>query len=70
MGDSIIKEARILAVADTVEAMSHNRPYRQSLGLDVALKEIENGKDKLFDEQVVDACLKLFRENNYDFPSI
>ncbi len=69
-GDSIIKEARILAVADTVEAMSHNRPYRPSLGLDAALKEIENGKDKLFDGQVVDACLKLFREDNYDFPAV
>jgi PAS domain S-box-containing protein/putative nucleotidyltransferase with HDIG domain len=69
-GDSIIMEARILAVADTVEAMSHNRPYRPSLGLDKALAEIEQGKGSLFDERVVDACLKLFREDNYEFPVV
>ncbi len=63
-------EARILAVADTVEAMSHNRPYRPSLGLDKALAEIEAGKGSLFDEHVVDACLKLFREDNYEFPAV
>jgi PAS domain S-box-containing protein/putative nucleotidyltransferase with HDIG domain len=68
--DSIIIEAKILAVADTVEAMSHNRPYRQSLGLDKALEEIENNKDKLYDGKVVDACLKLFREDSYQFPSV
>jgi putative nucleotidyltransferase with HDIG domain len=69
-GDSIIIEARILAVADTVEAMSHNRPYRAALGIDKALEEIENGKDKLYDGKVVDACLKLFREDSYQFPSV
>ncbi len=69
-GDAIILEARILAVADTVEAMSHNRPYRPSLGLDKALVEIESGKGSLYDDRVVDACLKLFREDNYEFPLI
>ncbi|MDH6299208.1 HD domain-containing phosphohydrolase [Polynucleobacter sphagniphilus] len=67
-GDSIIKEARILAVADTVEAMSHARPYRPAIGIDAALQEIENGKGRLFDAEVVDACLKLFREDGYQFP--
>lgn len=69
-GDAIIMEARILAVADTVEAMSHNRPYRASLGLDKALSELEAGKGSLFDERVVIACLKLFREDNYEFPAV
>jgi PAS domain S-box-containing protein/putative nucleotidyltransferase with HDIG domain len=69
-GDSIIKEARILAVADTVEAMSHNRPYRASLGIEAALEQIEIGKGKLFDIDVVDACLKLFRQDRYQFPII
>jgi len=69
-GDSIIKEARILAVADTVEAMSHARPYRPALGIDAALQEVENGKGKLFDVEVVDACLKLFREDHYNFPTV
>lgn len=67
-GDAIIIEARIIAVADTVEAMATNRPYRKSLGLDAALAEIEAGKDRLFDGAVVDACLKLFREKGYAFP--
>ena len=69
-GDSIIQEARILAVADTVEAMSHNRPYRPSLGIDKALLEIENGKNTLYDPVVVDACLKLFRLDHYQFPEV
>ncbi|MBU3551348.1 HD-GYP domain-containing protein [Polynucleobacter sp. MWH-Berg-3C6] len=69
-GDSIIREARILGVADTVEAMSHNRPYRPSLGIDAALQEIENGRNTKFDPIVVDACLKLFRKDGYQFPSI
>lgn len=68
-GDSIILEARILAVADTVEAMSHNRPYRAAIGIDEALKEVENGKGTLYDPIVVDACLKLFREDGYQFPA-
>lgn len=68
-GDSIILEARILAVADTVEAMSHNRPYRAAIGIDEALKEVETGKDTLYDPIVVDACLKLFREDGYQFPA-
>jgi PAS domain S-box-containing protein len=70
MGDSIIIEARILAVADTVEAMTHNRPYRTALGIDKALEEIENGKNKLYDGKVVDACVKLFRQDGYEFPAL
>jgi HD-GYP domain-containing protein (c-di-GMP phosphodiesterase class II) len=53
-----------------VEAMSHNRPYRPSLGIDKALDEIESGKGTLFDERVVDACLKLFRQDSYEFPVV
>ena len=68
-GDNIILEARILCVADTVEAMSHNRPYRTSLGIVAALQEIENGKNTRYDPLVVDACLKLFRVDGYEFPS-
>jgi putative nucleotidyltransferase with HDIG domain len=67
-GDNILEEARIIAVADTVEAMSSNRPYRASLGIDAALQVIEDGSGVLFDEKVVKACLKLFNQNNYKFP--
>lgn len=60
--DEICLEARILAVADVVEAMSFHRPYRTSPGLEYALKEIEANKGKLFDPKVVDATLNLFKK--------
>lgn len=65
-GDDIIIEARIMAVADVVEAMASHRPYRPSLGIDAALGEIEKNKGILYDEKVVDACLKLFREKKFN----
>lgn len=64
-GDEILLEARILAVADLVEAMASHRPYRPSRGLDKALEEIETNKGILYDDAVVDACLRLFREKGY-----
>ena len=67
-GDAIIAEARILAVADTVEAMTTNRPYRYAQGLDAALAVISAGRQTLFDGAVVDACLSLFQEQGYAFP--
>jgi putative nucleotidyltransferase with HDIG domain len=67
-GDDIIIEARILAVADTVESMSTHRPYRPALGIEKALAEIERGKGVIYDKLVVDACLKLFRDKNYTIP--
>lgn len=67
-GDQISIEGRILAVADTVDAMSSHRPYRAGLGVEAALAEIERGRGTLYDETVVDACLTLFREKNYKIP--
>jgi len=64
-GDAIIYEARILAVADVVEAMSSHRPYRPGLGVEKALAEIERGRGTLYDAAVVDACMRLFREKGY-----
>ena len=66
-GEDILLEARILAVADTVEAMSSHRPYRPGLGIDVALEEITKNRGKYYDPQVVDAYLALFREQHYSF---
>lgn len=65
---AIILEARILAVADTVESMASHRPYRASLGLDRALTEVEENRGTHYDPQVVDACLRLFREKGYTLP--
>jgi len=64
-GEEIILEARILAVADVVEAMASHRPYRPAHPLDAALKEIEKKKGLLYDEKVVDVCLRLFKEKGY-----
>ena len=63
----IILEARILAVADVVEAMSSHRPYRPALGIDTALEGIFKNRDILYDSDVVDACVKLFRERGFKF---
>jgi PAS domain S-box-containing protein len=64
-GDDILIEARILAVADVVEAMASHRPYRPALGLNAALEEIENNKGTIYDAAVADACLRLFREKGF-----
>lgn len=62
-GDQIILEARILAVADVVEAISSHRPYRPSLGLDAALREIQDRAGSAYDPAVVEACLAVIRDN-------
>ncbi len=66
-GEDICLEARVLAVADVVEAMASHRPYRPALGIGVALKEIEKNKGSLYDPKVVDACGKVFREKGFKF---
>jgi PAS domain S-box-containing protein len=63
--ENILIEARILAVADVVEAMTSYRPYRPSLGIEIALAEIENNADVLYDHDVANACIKLFREKGF-----
>lgn len=64
-GEDILLESRILAVADVVEAISSHRPYRPTLGLNFALEEISNNRDILYDADVVDACISLFRNKNF-----
>jgi len=61
-GSDILLEARILCVADIVEAMSSHRPYRPALGIEKALAQIKQEKDTLLDPKVVDACLKIFKD--------
>jgi len=67
LGKDIILEARILAIADTVEAMASHRPYRPALGIDKALEEISQKRGILYDSEVVDACLKVFNEKGFKF---
>ncbi len=66
-GEDILLEARMLGVADVVEAMASHRPYRPALGIDKALEEISKNRGTLYDSQVVDACVKLFREKEFKF---
>ena len=68
-GNEILLEAKIICVADVVEAMSSHRPYRPALGIDAALEEISKNRGILYDPEVVDMCLKLFKEKSFKFES-
>lgn len=67
VGDAILQEAQILAVADVVEAVCSLRPYRPALGIEKGLEEIRKGRGIRYDTRVVDACVKLFREGRFTF---
>ena len=67
-GDAILPEARVLAVADIVEAMASYRPYRPALGIDFALREIQSQAGTQLDPVIVDACVKLFKEDHFEVP--
>jgi HD-GYP domain-containing protein (c-di-GMP phosphodiesterase class II) len=66
-GNRILQGARIIAVADVVEAMSSHRPYRPALGMDAALDEITKHRGTRYDAGVVDACRRLFLERGFRF---
>ena len=66
-GDQIILEARIITVADVVEAMAGHRPYRPALGIEKALDEIRIGRGVVYDAAVADACISLFSTNRFHF---
>jgi putative nucleotidyltransferase with HDIG domain len=63
--EEILLEAQIIAVADVVESMMSHRPYRAALGIDAALEEILHNRSTCFNADVVDACIRLFREQGY-----
>jgi len=69
-GEDTLLEAKILAVADVIEAMASHRPYRSSLGIDKALEEISRNKGKLYDPDVVDTCLELFNRDKFEFKTV
>jgi response regulator RpfG family c-di-GMP phosphodiesterase len=66
-GSEIILEARILAVADVVEAMSSPRPYRPAMTLELVIQQITRDRDTLFDANAVDACCDVIRSENFRF---
>jgi HD-GYP domain-containing protein (c-di-GMP phosphodiesterase class II) len=69
-GEEIMIEARILAVADIVEAIASHRPYRPARGAGDALEEILHNKGTLYDPEVVDACLRVFYERDFKFEHV
>jgi len=69
-GEEIAAEARILAVADVVEAMTFHRAYRPALGLDTALKEINKNKFTLYDAKVAEACLDAFLDRSFKWENV
>ena len=66
-GDEIALEAKIISVADVIEAISSHRPYRPALGIERGIDAIKDGRGTLFDEAVADACLKLITEKGFDW---
>jgi PAS domain S-box-containing protein/putative nucleotidyltransferase with HDIG domain len=66
-GQDIIIEARVINVADVVEAMTYHRPYRPALGIDVAIDEITKNSGRFYDPDVVAACIRLFRDKGFEF---
>jgi PAS domain S-box-containing protein/putative nucleotidyltransferase with HDIG domain len=66
-GEDILMESRIIAVADSVEAMASHRPYRAAIGMERALDMIIKGRGKSFDPQAVDACVVLFKSKGFQF---
>jgi putative nucleotidyltransferase with HDIG domain len=65
-GDDILLEARIIAVADVIEAMASHRPYRPSLGIDTALEEIEVNSGVKYDAEAAGCALRLFRDQGFE----
>ena len=66
-GENILLESRILAVADVVESMASDRPYRPAIGIGLALEEIERNQGVLYDPLVVQTCLRLIREKEFQW---
>jgi HD-GYP domain-containing protein (c-di-GMP phosphodiesterase class II) len=64
-GDDILTEARIMTVADVVEAMASHRPYRPALGIDIAIDEIQKNSGRYYDPDAVEACRRIFEEKGY-----
>ena len=68
-GDDVLMAARIIGVADVVETMASHRPYRPSMGIDKALEEITQNRGVLYEPLIVDACLKIFNNKEFQLPS-
>ena len=63
-------EAQVICVADVVEAMASHRPYRPALGIDAALEEITKNRGKLYNTEIVDSCIRVFKEKGFKFKDL
>ncbi len=70
LGEKVLVEAKIIGVADVVEAMASHRPYRAAIGMDKALNELSQGRGVTYEQEVVDACLLLFNDKGFSFDSV
>ena len=66
-GEEILLEAKIIAIADTVEAMASHRPYREARGLNIALEELVENSGISYDSELVEVCLRLFKDEKFGF---
>jgi len=66
-GKEMMLEAKIINIADFIEAFSSNRPYRPAFGIDIVLDELTKNKGILFEPEIVDVCLRLFKEKRFEF---
>jgi len=64
-GDGILRQTKIISVADVVEAMTFHRPYRPGFGLKLAMEEIRKGRDRFYEAEVVDTCLAIFDKGEF-----
>ncbi|MCK5834085.1 HD domain-containing protein, partial [bacterium] len=64
-GKDILLEAKIIAVADVIEAMSSHRPYRPAPGIEAALYEIQKNRGRLYEPKIVDICVELFQKDSF-----
>ncbi|MDP4795700.1 MAG: HD-GYP domain-containing protein, partial [Rhodospirillales bacterium] len=69
-GDDIIIEAKVLAVADVVDAMTAHRPYRPAFGIEKAIQELQGGRGALYDSSVVDACVELLSDKAFSWAQL
>ena len=69
-GREIMLDAKIIGIADVVEAMSSHRPYRPALGMDKALEEIYKNRGTLYEPEVVDLCIHLFKKKHFTFNGV
>jgi putative nucleotidyltransferase with HDIG domain len=66
-GDQMVDEAKVLAVADVVEAITSHRPYRPALGIEKGLEAIKKGRGTAYDPEIVDSCIRVINDQGFEW---